>query len=189
MARKAVLLKTVIAQALLLCLITDGISTPSGQHYYYQGASISGVSDSQAVAAAFLIGDDRIGSFQIEGYSKNGWSLVNYVGDGKSNDILIEPLALCASKRGQSKLQSLDYQAYGQPSKVAGNLQLQTFGYNNEYQDPDTLLTYLKARDYDVVYQHFMTMDSYPLFNRYHFTNQDPINQIDPSGHWSFGKW
>ena len=58
--------------------------------------------------------------------------------------------------------------------------------YDGEYQDAESGLIYLRARFYNPRLMHFMQRDSYKLTNRYTFANDNPINMIDPQGHFSF---
>ena len=59
------------------------------------------------------------------------------------------------------------------------------FGYNQEYQDPQTHLIDLRARYYHPNIQRFITRDSSITWNRYAFVQDNPISRIDPSGHFS----
>ncbi|WP_119343876.1 RHS repeat domain-containing protein [Facilibium subflavum] len=58
--------------------------------------------------------------------------------------------------------------------------------YDGEYQDSDTGLVYLRARFYNPDIMGFMQRDSYHLINRYNAFNNNPINNVDPNGHFSF---
>ncbi|WP_203385238.1 RHS repeat domain-containing protein, partial [Cysteiniphilum marinum] len=57
------------------------------------------------------------------------------------------------------------------------------FTYKGEYQDVDSNIVYLKARDYDPVSARFLSRDSYDVWNHYSYADSDPVNKIDPSGH------
>ncbi len=57
------------------------------------------------------------------------------------------------------------------------------FAYDGEHQDPLSQLIYLHARFYNPKLMRFVQRDGYDLLNRYSFTNDDPVNKIDPSGH------
>jgi RHS repeat-associated protein len=65
--------------------------------------------------------------------------------------------------------------------------------YTGGIYDADTALYYLNARYYDPDDGRFMTQDTYrgestssENWNLYAYSNGDPINRIDPSGHKSF---
>ena len=64
------------------------------------------------------------------------------------------------------------------------------FTYSGEVYDPETKLYYLRARYYDPSVGRFITEDTYkgqvdnPLsLNRYTYTHNNPIRNIDPTGH------
>ncbi|WP_192483469.1 MULTISPECIES: RHS repeat-associated core domain-containing protein [Cysteiniphilum] len=61
------------------------------------------------------------------------------------------------------------------------------FTYKGEYQDVDSNIVYLKARDYDPTSARFLSRDSYDVWNHYSYADSDPVNKIDPSGHLSQG--
>ena len=57
-----------------------------------------------------------------------------------------------------------------------------TFTYNGEDEDPRSQLLYLRTRDYDPHTMRFITRDTWLVWNRYNFTNGNPIEHIDPEG-------
>jgi RHS repeat-associated protein len=75
-------------------------------------------------------------------------------------------------------------------SEISGELPF--FGYNAEEYNPVTGLVYLRARYYNVETGTFISEDSYlgsddniSSQNRYAFGEGDPINNIDPTGHFA----
>ncbi|WP_151194397.1 RHS repeat-associated core domain-containing protein [Cysteiniphilum sp. JM-1] len=58
--------------------------------------------------------------------------------------------------------------------------------YDGEYQDADTELVYLRARIYNPEMMSFIQRDSYHLINRYNAFDGNPVNNIDPNGHFSY---
>jgi RHS repeat-associated protein len=87
-------------------------------------------------------------------------------------------------------LSATDYDAYGIPLASAGTTT--TLGYNGEYYDTDLGLIYLRARFYDPTTGRFLNRDPYQgafqdpqSLHAYHFTANDPVNGIDPSGNFS----
>ena len=92
-----------------------------------------------------------------------------------------------ATDSGLSLVGACDYKAYGEENE--GNLGLDTsnnFAWNQEYQDVDNELVYLRSRFYDPKTMRFISMDNLLLDNKYVFGNGDPINNIDPFGHFAF---
>ncbi len=57
------------------------------------------------------------------------------------------------------------------------------FQYSDEYCDLESGLDYLRARYYDPQIQRFIQRDSCQLLNRYAYVKDDPVMDIDPSGH------
>lgn len=91
---------------------------------------------------------------------------------------------------GQKKkdMVSYSYSPYGEQT-VTGKTS-NPYGYNGEYTDANTGLQYLRARYYDSSIGRFITKDTYagniynPITqNRYTYAGNNPVNNIDPSGH------
>lgn len=87
----------------------------------------------------------------------------------------------------QETLVGWDYAAYGRnvnaSSKTLGASL--SFTWKQEFNDPTTGLVYLRSRFYNPNIMRFMSTDTYPLYNKHAFGNGDPINKMDPSGHFS----
>lgn len=79
------------------------------------------------------------------------------------------------------------YDPYG--LQISGSTTASNFTYQNEQKDPESGLTYLRARSYDPTIARFTAQD--PLSgtlgdpstqNGYNYANNDPINMSDPTG-------
>jgi len=118
-------------------------------------------------------------------------AMASYIPDGSGS------VSALMSGTGAA-LASYSYGPYGEASAYAMNasgaiayaISESYFGYNGEDYDPMTGLQYLRARYYDSSSGRFGTADTYPgtlldplSQNPYSYTQGDPINFSDPSGH------
>ncbi|WP_440993429.1 RHS repeat domain-containing protein [Cysteiniphilum litorale] len=93
-------------------------------------------------------------------------------------------------KQNQSSVSVTNYMPYGYHRQFS-TLQtsqaklLQQIAYDGEYSEPNSQLIYLQARFYNPKIMRFMQRDTYPFLNHYKFANDNPINNLDPSGHFS----
>lgn len=93
---------------------------------------------------------------------------------------------------GGSVASWMRYTAFGEVSAGTDMREQTFFGYDAEEQSPLTGLIYLRARHYDPTTGRFGVADTYlgqasdPITqNRYLYCASDPINHIDPTGHYS----
>ncbi|WP_440993432.1 RHS repeat-associated core domain-containing protein [Cysteiniphilum litorale] len=93
--------------------------------------------------------------------------------------------------------QIYNFSSYGQNRQFSRNNSLNTINfsdplsynpltYDGEYKDPETGFVYLKARFYDPLEMHFIQRDSYNLLDRYNAFDDNPVDNTDPTGHFSF---
>ncbi len=89
-----------------------------------------------------------------------------------------------AQLRGTTRV-DLAYSAYGELHEGEPNAEAvdSRFLWKEEFSDDVAGIVYLRARFYHPGLMRFVSMDSYPLANRYAFASGDPVNLSDPSGH------
>ena len=87
---------------------------------------------------------------------------------------------------------SYDYSNYGETTKLGDNTFMNEICYTGGIYDESTKLYYLNARYFDPVDARFMTQDTYrgenndsTSWNLYTYCSSNPVNYIDPSGHWT----
>jgi RHS repeat-associated protein len=87
-----------------------------------------------------------------------------------------------------SALSALHYDPWGTPQ---GSVQPPTFGFTGELQDGMSGLVYLRARWYPPQHGRFTSRDVWQgmpeepqTLAPYTYTHSDPVNYIDPTGHW-----
>ena len=83
---------------------------------------------------------------------------------------------------GKTQLRLHRYDAYGKPLQRNSNADID-FTWNQELNEPETGLTYLRHRFHHPELRRFITRDNVPVDNRYAYAHGDPVNYIDPTGH------
>jgi RHS repeat-associated protein len=85
--------------------------------------------------------------------------------------------------------------AFGNTIARAGTTDVEHL-YRGEQFDPNLGFYYLRARYYDPTNAHFLTLDSFDGFgtdpqslHKYAFNENDPVNRVDPSGHYSMAEF
>ncbi len=153
--------------------------TTGGQQdvFYYDQDSVNGIlSGDDKWVQFFVAGGKKVSSYQ------KGIAPVNYLAGSKSVTAILQ----------QGHLQGYNFDAYGKDDDLdkaetkVDRVKLpasKNFIWNGEYRDPESGLTYLRARFYNPELKQFMTMDSYAVANKYNFADGNPVNKIDPSGH------
>ena len=128
--------------------------------------------------SAYIYGNGRLWEDNCQSDEQN-----NYVYDGRGSVVQVTS--------GVSVEMSILYDPFGNIlSGVDENFV--GFAYNGEETNQAVGLQYLRARYYDTELGSFLTIDSYlgsltdiVSQNRYTYANNNPVNNIDPSGHSS----
>ncbi len=94
--------------------------------------------------------------------------------------------ALLQPAKGETQLHR--YDAYGKPlqSQLTDDTD---FTWNQELNDPNTQLTYLRHRFYSPPLRRFIARDNQAVDNRYAYALANPVNNIDPSGNNAVGNY
>ncbi len=157
--------------------------TAGGQttRYHWIGQDLWNESDGTSITASNLYGLDLV-SRDVGGqtgyYLFNGHQDVTGIVDGAA-----------------SILADYRYDAYGSLTQQNGTFD-NPFRYTGEMQDSETGLVYLRARYYNPAVGRFLTQDTFPGYlddprtlNRYVYTASNPVNYVDPSGHFLETLW
>ncbi len=82
-----------------------------------------------------------------------------------------------------------EYDVFGRFTTKEETIQ-NRFCYTGEQYDPITSQYYLRARFYNPVIGRFLNEDTYygDGLNLYAYCDNNPVNYVDPSGHWCFKK-
>ena len=95
--------------------------------------------------------------------------------------------AVLKQGKGETQLRLHRYDAYGKPLQY--NPTDDTgFTWNQELTEPETGLTYLRHRFHHPELRRFITRDTVHVDNRYAYTDGDPVNYVDPTGHNAVAK-
>ncbi|MFM1652569.1 RHS repeat-associated core domain-containing protein [Brevibacillus sp. B_LB10_24] len=156
-------------------------------HYVYlNGKVIEELDDKGNVTAQNIWGNQLL--FRQDAVSnKSGYYLYNSHGD-----------VVAITDANGDTLNSYEYDSWG---NIVSQQEAMSnpFKYTGEMYDNESKLYYLRARYYDPSMGRFISEDTYkgqveyPLsLNRYTYTHNNPLNNVDPSGHYcmsSDNKW
>ena len=138
---------------------------------------------------AYNYGNERLSYEDAKNKNKADTFIYNYDGRGRVSNVLDD--------NGTSMVQ-YSYDAFGETtiSGKQAKKTANTYQFNGESTDKVTGLQYLRARYYDSTTGRFTSEDTYsgdmsdPLtLNKYLYTNNDPVNYIDPTGHFLDEIW
>ena len=142
--------------------------------------------ESNSLDKSYIYGNERISEKtskkSSEEFSESASSLLDYIYDARGS--------VTENYNNNKLTRSLSYDPYGEI--VAGNTSYESFyGYNSEEYDPNTGLSYLRARYLDLSQGGFIQEDNYLGnilnsigLNAYSYAFNNPVMYQDPSGHW-----
>jgi RHS repeat-associated protein len=188
-------------------LLNDGVNT-----YAYDSANrLTAISGQQSAAFVYSGLDDRLQQ-TVNGVTTNytldlNTGLTQVLDDGENAYLYgvdriaqvntgteyflgdaLESVRQLTNSQGSITL-TKSYAPYGEVMASAGS-GASVFAYTGEQQDVSGLV-YLRARYYDPINSRFLNRDTWggeanlPMsFNRWNYTNANPVNYTDPSGHF-----
>jgi len=129
------------------------------------------------VKVAYLHGDDLISQ-----YRGNDIHYYHYDGLGSTRVLTDQNAAVT---------DAYNYEAFGELLEQIGETE-NNYLYTGEQIDPNTGNYYLRARYYNPASGRFLSMDSFNGFqtdpitlHKYLYANGNPVNFVDPTGHYS----
>ena len=146
--------------------------------FYYDNGNIDGITSlsnlNKLSATNFML---DAGGKVVASFDDAGSNSYSYLTAGNST------IGMLDESGGLSN--SFNYSAYGVLDNESTISATKSFLWDGEYNDSDTGLVYLRARFYNPKLMRFMNADTVDVANLYNFGDGDPINNIDPSGHFS----
>jgi RHS repeat-associated protein len=116
-------------------------------------------------------------------YFTRGGVTYRYVSDERGS------IRLVINTSTSAIVQRLEYDEWGR-STSDSNPGFQPLGFAGGIYDPSTGLVHLGAREYDPLSTRWLSHDTIGFSggaNQYTYANDDPVNQIDPTGHDALG--
>lgn len=167
---------------------TDGDKTTSSTtNYYYEGNVLLYTTDEKGNKT----------SQNIIGNESNTFATIRYEGDEQkeyfySKDVQGSTTAITDNK-GEC-IQSYKYTDYGETEEKCKDSFYNEICYTGGVYDKTTGLYYLNARYYNADEGVFLSQDTYrgsetnaATWNLYGYCAGNPVNYVDPSGHWVVG--
>ena len=145
----------------------------SAENFYYSGGIVNAIKDKEESWTSFLSGERG----RVSAYHSQENPFYYFIGHGSTGGSV-----------QNGKEHTYRYAAYGEEqgkyvTSGEGPTSGSRFLWKQEFNDGAVGLVYLRSRFYHPGLMRFISMDSYPLSNKYNFGYGDPINQFDPSGH------
>lgn len=156
-------------------------------NYYYEGSLLLYTTD----------GNGNKTSQNLIGNENNAFATIRYDSDVQSEyfyskDVQGSVVAIL-NNNGECE-QSYSYADYGETQKDIDSKFYNEICYTSGIYDENTELYYLNSRYYDANESDFLSQDTYRgtgtdanTWNLYAYCAGNPVNYVDPSGHWVVG--
>ena len=167
--------------------------------YSGEGARVKKIGPSRTIRYAGGLEDHVTDGVQVKHISAGGLRIATKVVGGINAGVYythgdhLGSLNVLTNSSG-TEVQRLTYLPFGETHSNQGSVDFHSRRYTGQELDPETGLYFYNARYYNPTLGRFLSPDSIvpepgnpQSLNRFSYVENNPVNRIDPSGHFSLG--